>query len=70
MGQMKEMMMDMEEKVCDMAMCEADEYKNYAEFEEFVLNEYMAEPLLCWTDKDYIKEVASQMWFEELGNTL
>ena len=68
MGQMKEMVMDMEERVCDMCFSEAENYKNFAEFEEFVMNQFLAEPLLCHTDVEYIKECASTMWFDELGN--
>lgn len=72
MGQMKEMVMDMEERILDVIYerAEQSECKNFAEFENIVFDAYLAEPLLCWTAADDIKEVASQIWFDELGNHL
>ena len=72
MGQMKEMVMDMEERILDVIyeQAEQSECKNFAEFEKIVMDAYLAEPLLCHTYVEDIKEVASQMWFDELGNHL
>lgn len=70
MGAMKELVMNTEEKICDEIYEEAEECKNFADFLEIVSNAYAAEPLLCHTPKDYVQDVASFMWFEELGNTL
>jgi endo-1,4-beta-mannosidase len=73
MGQMKELVMNLEEQVCENCYYEADDCKNFAEFHELVLNAYKSEDYLfayAQHSPDYIQEVASQMWFEELGNTI
>lgn len=72
MGQMKELVMELEEKVCQMCYDEADECDNFTEFHKLVLNAYASEDyLFSYTQHstDYIQEVASQMWFDELKKT-
>jgi hypothetical protein len=72
MGQMKELVMDIEEQVAEQCFEDADGCKNFDEFKELVINAYKSEDyLFSYTEYnlDYVNEVASGIWFEELGNT-
>lgn len=70
MGQMKELVMDIEEQVAEQCSEEANVCKNFDEFKELVINAYKSEDyLFSYTEHslDYVNEVASHIWFDELG---
>jgi len=68
MGQMKQLMMEAEERVCDELADVVGECETYAEFQSKVYEAYKNDDMLMdvalW-DEEYIHDVAAEMWNEK-----
>lgn len=71
MGRMKDYVMEQENLVADEMLDQADGCKNFYEFKTVVVDAYQTNDYLRqYTEAGslhYVEEVASQLWFDELG---
>jgi hypothetical protein len=66
MGQMKELVIEMEEHIAGVIdeQAENENVTSFPAYKQIVLNAYAAEPLLCHTPIDYVEEVAYELFLD------
>lgn len=66
MGQMKELVMEMEERIVGVIEEQAQDENvtSFPAFKQIVLDAYAAEPLLCHTPIDYVEETAYELFLD------
>lgn len=70
MGQMKQMVMDAEDRIYDEALDRVDECKSFVQFNRLVWKLYEQDDLTmsyCNHGEEYIQETASAIWHDDLG---